>query len=59
MGVPYPKLITCSTGKLEGMIGVQTGPGETPFTRIPSLIKSSASDRVNVIMAPFDVEKYM
>src|SRR3712207_3680538 len=35
MGTSWPKLFACSGGMVEGISGVQIGPGATQFTRMP------------------------
>src|SRR5829696_6108901 len=53
MGVLAPKLLTLSSSKVDGMSGVQIGPGATPLTRMPLSASDWASERVNDVMAPF------
>jgi hypothetical protein len=42
-GVSVPKLATLSAGKVEGISGVQIGPGATELTRMPSSASCWAS----------------
>ena len=46
-----PNCFTFSLGIVEGMSGVQTGPGATALTRTPCLIARPASERVKLTMA--------
>ncbi len=48
-----PNDSTLSAGKVDGMSGVQIGPGATPLTRIFFEAKLFAKARVNDVMAPF------
>jgi len=52
MGVSVPNFSTLSGGKVDGISGVQIGPGATPFTRMPFLISDWLSARVNATIAP-------
>ncbi len=53
IGVSAPKLFTLFSSKVDGISGVQIGPGATPWTRMPFSASDCASDRVNDVMAPF------
>ena len=46
MGTCSPKCVTASTGIVEGINGVQTGPGATALALIPFSAKSWASPPV-------------
>src|SRR3982074_662028 len=46
-----PNCLTFSLGNVEGISGVQTGPGATALTRTPCSIARLASDRVKLTMA--------
>jgi len=52
-GTSEPKDSTLSGGKVEGINGVQIGPGATALTRMPRCAMLRASDRVNATMAAF------
>src|ERR687893_1584633 len=56
-GVSLPKLFTFSSGMVEGISGVQIGPGATAFTRIPLLPSIWAKPAVKLETAPL-VEAY-
>ena len=47
-----PKLSTLSGGMVEGISGVQIGPGATAFTRIPLLPSIWARPAVKLETAP-------
>jgi hypothetical protein len=51
--VSFPKLITFSRGMVEGISGVQIGPGATAFTRMPFSPSFWASPAVKFDTAPF------
>src|ERR1051326_2713859 len=51
-GTSAPNFSTFSGGNVDGIRGVQTGPGATAFTRIPFSASDNASDRVNATIAP-------
>jgi hypothetical protein len=51
-GTSEPNLATLSGGKVEGISGVQIGPGATPFTRMFFSARFSDSDRVKATIAP-------
>jgi|GEM_PF-2976064 len=53
MGVSLPNFATFSGSWSAGFNGVQTGPGATPFTRIPFSTRFCARDFVNAWIAPF------
>ena len=50
-----PKFFTASSGIVEGMRGVQMGPGATAFTRMPLSANIWARPPVKFWMAPFVV----
>ena len=52
IGVFAPNCFTSSAEKVDGINGVQIGPGATPLTRMPSPASFCASDRVKATMAP-------
>jgi hypothetical protein len=52
-----PHCATWSAGKDDGMRGVQTFPGDTPFTLIPLPAKDLANDLVKDTIAPFAHDK--
>src|SRR6185437_5901407 len=52
IGTCLPKLATASGGKVEGMSGVQIGPGATEFARIPRLTSNCARPAVKFWIAP-------
>ena len=56
IGTSEPKLCTFLPGNVDGISGVQIGPGATPLTRIPFFTTAWASERVNVTIAPFVAE---
>src|SRR5215213_7293059 len=56
-GVSWPKLFTFSSGMVEGIKGVQIGPGATALTRIPLLPSIWARPAVKLETAPL-VEAY-
>jgi hypothetical protein len=55
-GVSEPKVATSSAGNVEGMSGVQIGPGATAFTRIFLSISACESERVKATIAPLVAE---
>ena len=55
IGVCLPKLRTASSGRVDGMSGVQTGPGATALARIPFSARSWANPAVKFWIAPFVV----
>src|SRR5947209_8665990 len=52
IGTSWPNFATLSGGNVEGIKGVQIGPGATPLTRMPRLTSDWDSERVNATMAP-------
>src|SRR4051794_4453054 len=56
IGTSLPKVSTFSAGNVDGIKGVQIGPGATALTRIPFSISAIDSDRVKATMAPFVLE---
>src|SRR5690606_12195002 len=52
MGASVPNSATCLGLKVEGISGVQMGPGATAFTRIPFFINAAESERVKETKAP-------
>src|SRR5687768_8508777 len=52
IGVSFPNEATLSASNVDGMSGVQMGPGATAFTRMPRSASESASERVNDTIAP-------
>jgi ribose/xylose/arabinose/galactoside ABC-type transport system permease subunit len=46
-------VFTLSAGMVEGINGVQTGPGATPFTRTPDFIATLAMLFVRLAIAAF------
>lgn len=54
-GVFLPKFFTFSAGIVDGMSGVQIGPGATAFTLMPFSATSPASPAVKFAIAPFVV----
>src|SRR4051794_36079772 len=52
-GVSAPKLFTFSGGMVEGINGVQIGPGATAFTRMPLPPSIWAKPAVKLETAPF------
>ncbi len=52
IGVSAPKWATFSALKVDGISGVQIGPGATALTRMPRLTRFIDSDRVNEVIAP-------
>ncbi len=52
MGVSWPNFATFSGGNVEGIKGVQIGPGATALTRMPFSTSAFASERVKATMAP-------
>ena len=60
LGLPWPlhghilaELATCSGENVDGISGVQIGPGATPLTRMPFSTSASDRERVNATIAPF------
>ncbi|MNN79793.1 hypothetical protein D3C81_1964670 [compost metagenome] len=51
-----PNSDTFISSKVEGMRGVQIGPGATALTRMPFSINCADRERVKVTMAPFVAE---
>jgi len=54
--VSLPNDATLSAGNVDGISGVQIGPGATALTRIPRSAKAFDKERVNATMAPFVAE---
>jgi len=54
--VSLPNDATLSAGNVDGISGVQIGPGATALTRIPRSAKAFDKERVNAAMAPFVAE---
>ncbi len=46
------ELATSFAGNVEGISGVQIGPGATPFARMPFSARFCESERVNATIAP-------
>jgi len=55
MGTCLPKSLTLSGGIVEGIRGVQIGPGATQLTRMPLSARSCANPAVKFRIAPFVV----
>ena len=57
IGVFSPKVSSFSgLAPPHGLSGVQMGPGATAFTRMPSSMRFSDSERVNAVIAPLVAE---
>ena len=52
IGTSAPNFATLSGGKVDGISGVQIGPGATPLTRMPFSTSACDSERVKATMAP-------
>jgi hypothetical protein len=51
-GVSFPNFFTRSESKVDGISGVQIGPGATAFTLMPFSARFAASARVYATIAP-------
>ena len=51
-GTFAPNFATCSAVNVDGISGVQIGPGATALTRMSRSASSADSDRVNATIAP-------
>jgi len=51
-----PNSATSSASKVDGINGVQIGPGATPLTRIPRSARFIDSERVKAVIAPLVAE---
>jgi hypothetical protein len=51
-GTSEPKVSISFDGKVDGMSGVQIGPGATPLTRMPLSASACESERVKAVIAP-------
>jgi len=55
IGTCFPKFVTASSGMVEGISGVQIGPGATALTRMPLPASIWASPPVKFWIAPLVV----
>ena len=53
IGTFAPKLLTLAAEKVEGISGVQIGPGATPLTRMPFSTSAFANGRARVLAGAF------
>jgi hypothetical protein len=51
-GTSEPNVSTSFAGNVDGMSGVQIGPGATPFARIPLSASACENERVKDVIAP-------
>ncbi|MNE97686.1 hypothetical protein D3C80_1960770 [compost metagenome] len=56
MGVVLPNSETFCSSKVDGISGVQIGPGATALTRMPFPMSCADKERVKVTIAPLVAE---
>lgn len=56
IGTSDPNVATLSAGNVDGMSGVQIGPGAIALTRMFCCASDIESERVNATIAPFVAE---